>query len=77
MEQFSFEKYLDNPSRGLVTRNRRKVKILCVDYNNKMSPTHSILALIRSIDYDLIAFFDINGKCFAHDNGEWDLFFNS
>ena len=39
MEQFSLEKYLANPSRKLVTRDDRPVRIICTDmksYNEKI-----------------------------------------
>ena len=39
MEQFSLEKYLANPSRKVVTRDGRPVRIICTDmksYNEKI-----------------------------------------
>lgn len=39
MEQFSLEKYLANPSRKVVTRNGRPVRIICTDmkfYNEQI-----------------------------------------
>ena len=42
MEQFSLEKYLANPSRKVVTRNGRNVRIVCTDMKYKDYP---ILAL--------------------------------
>ena len=42
MEQFSLEKYLANPSRKVVTRNGRNVRIVCTDMKYKVYP---ILAL--------------------------------
>ena len=38
MEQFNLEKYLKNPARKVVTRDGRKVRILCTDFNNKTYP---------------------------------------
>ena len=35
MEQFSLEKYLENPSRKVVTRDGRPVRILCTDAKDK------------------------------------------
>ena len=43
MEQFSLEKYLANPSRKVVTRDGRNVRIVCTDMKNTSYP---IVALI-------------------------------
>ena len=42
MEKFNLEKYLANPSRKVVTRNGRNVRIVCTDMKYKDYP---ILAL--------------------------------
>ena len=47
MEQFSLEKYLKNPNRKIVTRNRREVRIVCTDANCKDG---TILTLVRTDD---------------------------
>ena len=44
MEQFSLEKYLANPSRKVVTRDGRKVRIICTDAKLAFCP---IIALIE------------------------------
>ena len=36
MEQFSLEKYLENPTLKVVTRNGRNVKIVCTDAPNQI-----------------------------------------
>ena len=46
MEQFSLEKYLANPSRKVVTRNGRNVRIVCTDKRDLNFP---IVALIETI----------------------------
>lgn len=38
MKQFSLEEYLANPSRKVVTRDGRAVRIICTDFNNKEYP---------------------------------------
>ncbi len=43
MEQFSLEKYLANPSKKVVTRDGRSVRIVCTDMKNTSYP---IVALI-------------------------------
>ena len=45
MEQFSLEKYLANPSRKVVTRDGRPVRILCTDRKDLDFP---IIALIET-----------------------------
>ena len=45
MEQFSLEKYLANPSRKVVTRDGRSVKIICTDRKHSRYP---IVALVKS-----------------------------
>lgn len=47
MEQFSLEKYLANPERKIVTRDRREVRIVCTNANCKDG---TILALVRTDD---------------------------
>ena len=44
MEQFSLEKYLANPSRKVVTRDGRNVRILCTDREDLDFP---IITLIK------------------------------
>ena len=38
MKQFSLEEYLKNPNRKIVTRDGRKVRIICTDFNNPDFP---------------------------------------
>ena len=38
MKQFSLEEYLKNPSRTVVTRNGKSVRIVCMDFNNESYP---------------------------------------
>lgn len=44
MEQFSLEKYLENPNRKVVTRDGRSVRILCTDRKDSIRP---IIALVQ------------------------------
>ena len=43
MEQFSLEKYLENPSRKVITRDGRNARIICTDAKNN----YPIVALIE------------------------------
>ena len=38
MKQFSLEEYLKNPSKRVVTRDGRNVRIICTDFNNPDFP---------------------------------------
>lgn len=44
MEQFSLSEYLKNPTRPIVTRDGRSVRIICTDRNYKEFP---IVALVQ------------------------------
>ena len=46
MEQFSLSKYLKNPSRKVITREGRKVRIICTDAKSDFP----IIALVESIN---------------------------
>ena len=74
MEQFSLEKYLANPSRKLVTRDGRPVRIICTDmksYNEK------IVGLIMSdTGMESIFTWTQQGKQYINiDDAPIDLFF--
>ena len=73
MEQFSLEKYLANPSRKVVTRDRRKVRILCTNVKSTLPIVAVITDKYRgefSADYDSI------GKYLGFKNDSCaDLFF--
>ncbi len=43
MEQFSLEKYLANPSRKVVTRDGRKVRIICTDRGDLNFPIVTLI----------------------------------
>ena len=49
MKQFSLEEYLKNPSRKVVTRDGRSVRICCTDRKSEEQP---IVALIASLIED-------------------------
>ena len=74
MEQFSLEKYLANPSRKVVTRNGRNVRIVCTDMKYKLYP---ILALeeIPDDNSEYVYAFTKDGKYEIGDLSIHDLFF--
>ena len=69
MKQFNLEEYLKNPSRKVVTRDGRNVKIHCTNY----SRAQRIIAQIEGNDYSTSFYKDgifINGN-----ESNYDLFF--
>ena len=74
MKQFNLEEYFKNPSRKIVTRDGRNVRILCTDAKGD----YPIVALIETPD-DFIEFvnkFKKNGHFLVGDNdSNLDLFF--
>ena len=75
MEQFSLEKYLENPNREIVTRDGRPVRIL--DYNLKGDKC--ICIAVDDKTQESITTVDVNGHCLIDGNGwhesNFDLFF--
>lgn len=73
MEQFSLDKYLANPSRKVVTRDGRPVRIICTDmksYNEK------IVGLIPSdTGIESIVTWTQQGKLFSNADTPNDLCF--
>lgn len=61
MKKFSLEEYLKNPNREVVTRDGRKVRVLCTDRKNYDS--HPIIALVETDEDDeRVGIFKIDGK---------------
>lgn len=73
MKEFSLEEYLKNPNREVVTRDGRKVRIICTDRKGDTP----IIALVNDAndgqEYGY-AFYS-NGKYFIDKDDEFDLFF--
>ena len=74
MKQFNLEKYLANPSRKVVTRNGRNVRIVCTDMKYKDYP---ILALeeIPDDNSEYVYAFTKDGNYLIDDLSIHDLFF--
>ena len=74
MEQFSLEKYLANPSRKVVTRNGRNIRIVCTDKRDLNFP---IIALIETIPggEEVAHSYTKDGKYYAACSDILDLFF--
>lgn len=75
MKEFSLEEYLKNPNREVVTRDGRKVRIICTDRKNHDS--HPIIALVETDEDDeRVRSFKIDGKWSVDGlESELDLFF--
>ena len=68
MKRFNLEEYLKNPSKKIVTRSGRDVRIICTD---KYSG-HPIVALVRYDDAESLVCYDMNGRMWGATE---DLFF--
>ena len=67
MKQFNLEEYLKNPSRKVVTRDGRKVRIICTDAKGKCP----VVGLVDYENYEVALNVTKNGKI----DGVLDLFF--
>ena len=72
MEQFNLEKYLINPSRKIVTKSGKPVRIICTDAKGK----YPIIALISNKNGNEASFeFTKDGLWSADCENSLDLFF--
>ena len=74
MEQFSVEKYLENPNRKVVTRDGRSARIICT---NRLGDNYQVLALVTEGCAERCYSYTTFGKFDEHQNidCELDLFF--
>ena len=73
MKEFSLEEYLKNPSRKVVTRDGRKVRIICTDRKGDTP----IIALVYNANegQEYGYAFNSDGKYFNYKDDDIDLFF--
>ena len=73
MKEFSLEEYLKNPNREVVTRDGRKVRIICTDRKGDTP----IIALVYNANegQEYGCTFYSDGKYFIDKDDEVDLFF--
>ena len=69
MKQFNLKEYLENPSKKVITRNGKNVKIHCTNYN-RFKP---IVAEIEGTGTSYS--FTIDGRFYNNDESRNDLFF--
>ena len=56
MEKFNLEEYLKNPSRKVVTRDGRNVRIVCTDRNINNFPIVALIQLYNDSDEEVFIF---------------------
>ena len=71
MKQFSLEEYLKNPSRKVVTRDGREVRIVCTD----MLGAYPVIGLAKTDKVETALFYTDTGRIDSEVPTEYDLFF--
>lgn len=71
MEQFSLEKYLENPNRKVVTRDGRRARIICT---NRLDENYPVIALVNDEYTEKCYSYSEFGK-FENRDCELDLLF--
>ena len=74
MKQFDLKEYLANPSRKVVTRNGRNVRIVCTDRKYENYPIVALVKLSDNITEDVWTYTK-DGELEAERSSKWDLFF--
>ena len=72
MKQFNLEEYLANPSKKVVTRDGRDVRIICTDFNN---PKFPVIGEIEGSKWPIS--FTTKGLFSDYAASDYDLFFAS
>ena len=72
MKPFNLEEYLKNPSRKVVTRDGRNVRIICTDVKGS---SYSVLALVDKGDYEGPTLYTKNGEYVLGTKSSYDIFF--
>ena len=70
MEQFSVEKYLENPNRKIVARDGESVRIICID---RLDENYPVLALVKNEDYEICHSYTTFGKLYTNQTTDCDL----
>ena len=71
MKEFNLNEYLKNPSRKIVTRDGREVRIVCTDMKGK----YPIVALICEGDEERVYTHSKDGYWLSNSGTKYDLFF--
>lgn len=70
MEQFSVEKYLENPNRKVVTRDGRSARVICT---NRLDDNYPVLALVTDGCAERCYSYTTFGKFDEHQNIDCEL----
>lgn len=70
MKQFNLEEYLANPSKKVVTRGGRDVRIICTDFDN---PNFPVIGEVKGREWPCN--FTTKGVFNRYEVGDSDLFF--
>ena len=74
MKPFNLEEYLANPSKKIVTREGKPVRIICT---NRLSESFPVIALVNNEDSELCFSYTTFGKSYIDQDRDYklDLFF--
>lgn len=70
MKQFNLEEYLKNPSKKVITRDGRSVRIICTDFDN---PKFPVIGEIKDGNWPIS--FTTKGLFNSYGESNYDLFF--
>ena len=73
MKQFNLEEYLANPSRKVVTRDGKNVRIVCTDLNDKFN--RPIIGVVDYKEYENAYAYTKDGDFYLGEKHPCDLFF--
>ena len=73
MEQFNLEEYLKNPSRKVVTRDGKNVRILCT--NRKLDSKEVVGLTMNNDGTEGLLSWSKQGKSLSLNDSSFDLFF--
>ena len=81
MKPFNLEEYLKNPSRKVVTKDKRNVRIVCTNKRGRNRPIIALIEEQNNVDevytfkkdgsWDVSGEESINDLCFAPERHEW------
>lgn len=72
MRPFDLQEYIKNPTRPIVTRDGRRVRIICT---NRMDNDYPLIVLIRKGNKEVVDCCTKDGKYIPNQNFNLDLFF--
>lgn len=77
MRFFNLDEYLKDPSKKVVTRDGRAVRIICTDYKSDYKSDYPIIGLVTIEENKELAYkFQKNGEyCLTNEESSLDLFF--